>query len=157
MAAARPRPLGPDEEQLWRALSRILISLPRALDEDLVRETGLSLNAYAVLMSLSEAEDHELRMSELAAATTLSPSRVTRLVDELRDRGLVVKRPCADDRRGNVTGLTDDGMARLEAAYPYHLASARRRVMDRIDAQLTGQLAGVLVDVADRLARPPRN
>src|SRR5450759_2208477 len=102
---------------MWRALNRILISLPRALDEDLVRETGLSLNAYAVLMSLSEAEDHELRMSELAAATTLSPSRVTRLVDELRDRGLVVKRPCADDRRGNVTGLTDDGMARLEAAY----------------------------------------
>lgn len=156
MATARPRPLRPDEERLWRALNRIMIALPRALDEDLVKETGLSLNAYAMLMNLSEAEDHEMRMAELAAAITLSPSRVTRLVVELQGQGLVTKRPCPDDRRGNVTRLTANGMAKLREAYPHHLASARRRVVDRLDGQLTRQLAEVLADIADDL-RPPQS
>jgi DNA-binding MarR family transcriptional regulator len=106
-------------------------------------------------MNLSEAEDHEMRMTELAAASTLSPSRVTRLVDELRGQGLVVKRPCANDRRGNVTRLTAKGMAKLKAAYPHHLASARRRVMVRVDGRLTRELAAVLVELADDLRPPP--
>jgi DNA-binding MarR family transcriptional regulator len=156
MPTARPRPLGPDEERLWRALNRILIALPRALDDDLVRETGLSLNAYAVLMNLSEAEDHTMRMAELAEAITLSPSRVTRLVDELSRQGLVVKRPSTDDRRGNLTCLTDQGMAKLKAAYPHHLASARRWVIDRLDGHTTGQLAKALIDLAEGL-RPPQS
>jgi len=139
---------------MWRALNRILISLPRALDDDLVRETGLTLNAYAVLMSLSEAEDQEMRMLELASATTLSPSRVSRLMDELRGRGLVAKRPCADDRRGNIAGLTEEGLARLEAAYPAHLASARRRVMDQIRPASMPRLAEALRDIAAGLDQP---
>jgi len=123
------------EERFWRALMRVIVALPRSLDDDLLRSTGLTLTEYVVLMSLSEAENQELRMADLAAATALSASRITRVVDALQSRGQVVKRRYEGDARGNVATLTPEGMKRLQAAYPVHLASARKRVMDHIDGR----------------------
>lgn len=128
-------PLTTQEERLWRALMRVIVALPRSLDDDLLRATGLTLTEYVVLMSLSEAENHELRMADLAAATALSASRITRVVDALQSRGQVVKRRYEGDARGNVATLTPEGLKRLEAAYPIHLASARKRVMDHLDGR----------------------
>ena len=128
-------PLTTQEERLWRALMRVIVALPRSLDDDLLRATGLTLTEYVVLMSLSEAENQELRMADLAAATALSASRITRVVDALQSRGQVVKRRYEGDARGNVATLTPEGLKRLEAAYPIHLASARKRVMDHLDGR----------------------
>ncbi|MFD4560188.1 MarR family winged helix-turn-helix transcriptional regulator [Streptomyces sp. NPDC058469] len=123
------------EERFWRALMRVIVALPRSLDDDLLRATGLTLTEYVVLMSLSEAENQELRMADLAAATALSASRITRVVDALQSRGQVVKRRYEGDARGNVATLTPEGLKRLQAAYPIHLASARKRVMDNLDGR----------------------
>nr|WSY49086.1 MarR family transcriptional regulator [Streptomyces sp. NBC_00886] len=123
------------EERFWRALMRVIVSLPRSLDDDLLRSTGLTLTEYVVLMSLSEAENQELRMADLASATALSASRITRVVDALQSRGQVVKRRYEGDARGNVATLTPEGLKRLQAAYPTHLASARKRVLDHLDGR----------------------
>lgn len=128
-------PLTAEEERFWRALMRIIVALPRSLDEDLLRSTGLTLTEYVVLMNLSEAENQELRMADLASATALSASRITRVVDALQSRGQVVKRRYEGDARGNVATLTPEGLKRLQAAYPVHLASARKRVMDHLDGR----------------------
>ena len=88
--------------------------LPRRLDSDLLRAVGIRANEYLTLMSLSEAPGGELRMSDLADAAALSASRMTRLVDELQSRGLVMKRASADDGRGHVAILTPAGLAKLE-------------------------------------------
>ncbi|WP_406449352.1 MarR family transcriptional regulator [Streptomyces sp. NBC_01622] len=128
-------PLTAQEERFWRALMRVIVALPRSLDDDLLRATGLTLTEYVVLMNLSEAENQELRMADLASATALSASRITRVVDALQSRGQVVKRRYEGDARGNVATLTPDGMRRLQAAYPVHLASARKRVMDHLDGR----------------------
>ncbi|UXX97069.1 MarR family winged helix-turn-helix transcriptional regulator [Streptomyces sp. AD2-2] len=128
-------PLTAQEERFWRALMRVIVALPRSLDDDLLRSTGLTLTEYVVLMSLSEAENQELRMADLAAATALSASRITRVVDALQSRGQVVKRRYEGDARGNVATLTPEGLNRLQAAYPIHLASARKRVMDHLDGR----------------------
>jgi len=146
-----PGPLNSDEELLWWALNRIMAALPRVLDYDLLHSTGLSLHEYAALMNLSEAENRELRMADLALATALSASRITRLVDGLQSRNLVIKRRCTEDARGNVAALTAEGMKRLKAAYPDHLRSARSRFMDRVDPALTRPMAEVLGRVAESL------
>jgi DNA-binding MarR family transcriptional regulator len=117
---------------MWRAINRLMVNLPRILDTDLTRHTSLTLNEYAALMSLSEAPACELRMADLARAVALSPSRVTRLVEDLRGRGLVTKRRSSEDGRGNITRLTPAGFDQLQAAYPVHLASARHRVVSHV-------------------------
>ena len=88
---AKIDPLNDTEEVFWRALMRIVISLPRCLDADLVRTVGVTANEYTTLMCLSEAPGRELRMTDLANAAALSASRMTRLVDDLQTRGLVTK------------------------------------------------------------------
>src|SRR6476660_5472743 len=106
-----------NEEVLWRALMRIVLSLPRRLDGDLVRSVGITANEYTTLMCLSEAPNRELRMADLANAAALSASRMTRLVDDLQARGLVAKRASSEDARGNIAKLTPVGLAKLKQAW----------------------------------------
>jgi DNA-binding MarR family transcriptional regulator len=141
-------PLNESEEAFWRALMRIVLSLPRRLDADLVRNVGISANEYTTLMCLSEAEGRELRMTDLANAAALSGSRMTRLVDDLQSRGLVTKRTSAEDARGNVAKLTPAGLAKLKQAWPVHLASVRERVFDHVDARTVTQAAKALGEIA---------
>jgi DNA-binding MarR family transcriptional regulator len=152
---AKPEPLTPAEDLLWRSLIRIVISLPRHLDADLVRNVGLTSNEYIVLMHLSEAPKRELRMSELANAAALSASRMTRLVDGLESRGLVARRTSSEDGRGFTAKLTPDGMSKVRLAWPAHLASVRERVMDHIDAATVAKAAEALSSVASTLGDDP--
>ena len=123
---AKVVPLTKTEEEFWRALMRIVLSLPRRLDSDLVKTVGITANEYTTLMCLSEAPGRQLRMADLANAAALSASRMTRLVDDLQTRGLVTKRTSSEDGRGNVAKLTPAGLAKLKSAWPTHLASVRR-------------------------------
>jgi DNA-binding MarR family transcriptional regulator len=136
------------EEVLWRALMRLVVTLPRALGDDLVRSRGMSANDYTTLMHLSEAPNRELRITDLAAATALSVSRMSRLLDDLQARQLIVKRPSEIDGRGNLASLTRQGLALLKSAYPEHLASVRRLVMDHIDEADKARIARALEAVA---------
>jgi DNA-binding MarR family transcriptional regulator len=148
---ASMEPLSPTEEALWRAVMRIVKVIPRHLDSDLIRGAGLTASEYTTIMHLSEAPNRELRMADLASATDLSASRMTRLVDDLQSRGLVAKTASASDARGNVARLTPRGMAKLRSAWPVHLASVRRRFLDCIDAAAVEGVAKALAEVAAHL------
>ena len=92
-------PLNDDEELVWRSLMRLVFTLRPALDDDLQRSCGLSSTEYSVLMHLSESPDRQLRMSDLADRTSLSPSRISRVIDEMGRSGLVERRPGSGDGR----------------------------------------------------------
>ena len=141
-------PLNPTEEAIWRSLMLILRQLPRLLENDLWRATGLTSSEYTTIMNLSEAPEGELRMADLADAAGLSPSRTTRLIDDLETRGLVRRETSATDRRSNVAKLTPEGMAVLRSAWPTHLESVRRRVFDHIDRAALLPTSEALVAVA---------
>jgi DNA-binding MarR family transcriptional regulator len=128
-----PQPLSPDEEAFIRSLGRVVHALPRVMDAALVREQRLPLIEYMTLMRLSEAPGQHLRMSELAAAVDLSLSGMTRVVGRLESEGLVQRRRCNEDGRGWNAVLTDAGLARLEQAWPSHLAAVRRLVLAHFD------------------------
>jgi DNA-binding MarR family transcriptional regulator len=153
---AKLEPLSPSEEALWRALIRIVVALPRQLDSDMVRATGLTANTYKTLVSLSEAPNRELRMADLANATGLSASRMTRLVDELQVRGYVRRRASSTDGRGTVARLTPQGLAKLRSAWPAHLASVRSRVIDHIEPATVASAGRALSRIAAQLEEPPR-
>jgi DNA-binding MarR family transcriptional regulator len=113
---------------------RLMVQLPRAIDDDLTRRSGLSLTRYVVLMRLSEASHRALRMSDLAAAASISPSRMTRIVQGMTADGLVTRQVVAGDARASLATLTEEGLQRLREAWPAHLAGVRALVMDHIDA-----------------------
>ena len=127
------RPLTPDEKSFMRALSKVLTTLPRAIDTDMVHDHHLPLIEYRTLMHLSEAPNRRLRMSALAEAADMSLSGMTRNVARLETQGLVQRVRHPDDGRGWNAVLTDAGFARLKAALPSHVDAVRRHLLDRLE------------------------
>ncbi|MFI5845973.1 MarR family winged helix-turn-helix transcriptional regulator [Catenuloplanes sp. NPDC051500] len=144
-----PAPLNTDEEAAWRALARVVTFLPRIIDADLLSLTNLTLSEYMVLMRLSEAPDRSMRMSELADGIQLSFSGVTRLIDRLERENMVERVRASTDGRGQHAVLTDNGLARLEQAWPGHLASVRRVVIDHLTGLDLPALAAALDAIVD--------
>jgi DNA-binding MarR family transcriptional regulator len=159
-AVPKVEPLTQTEEVLWRSLMRLVITLPRALGDDLVRARGMTANEYTTLMHLSEAPKRELGITDLAAAAALSVSRMSRLLDDLQARQLILKRRSETDGRGNIAYLTRQGLAALKSAYPEHLASVRRLVVDHIDdadkARTARVLEAVAISVDESATRRPK-
>src|SRR5881394_740056 len=125
-------PLSAGEEAFLRAWSRAALAVPRALDADLQVGQGMALSEYTALMHLSEAPGRTLRMSDLASACALSLSGMSRIVGRLEAQGLVERQRSSCDGRGWNAVLTDAGLDRLRRAWPTHLASVRRHVMDHL-------------------------
>jgi DNA-binding MarR family transcriptional regulator len=98
----------------------------------LLIEQGMSLSEYTALMQLSEAPGQTLRMSDLASACALSLSGMSRIVGRLEAQGLVERERSSCDGRGLDAVLTDAGLGRLRRAWPTHLASVRRHMMDHL-------------------------
>src|SRR5437667_8322086 len=125
-------PLRDEEEAFLRAWSRAALTVARALDGDLLAGQGMSLSDYRALMYLSEAPGRSLRMSDLASACALSLSGMSRIVSRLEAQGLVARERASCDGRGLNAALTDAGLGRLRRAWPTHLASVRRHMMDHL-------------------------
>lgn len=130
-----PQPMSATEEALVRALGRLMRVLPRAIDQDMARARQLPLSEYMTLMYLSEAPDRLMRMNELASVCDLSLSGMTRVVARLEQRGLVERVRCEADGRGANAVLTDAGLERLQEAWPAHLTSVRRHLLDHVDGE----------------------
>jgi DNA-binding MarR family transcriptional regulator len=137
------------ELSAWRTFLRAHAQVTRRLEHDLLTEHDLPLASYDVLVQLSEAPGRRLRMTELAERVLLSRSGLTRLVDRLVRDGLVQRQACPSDARGTLAVLTDDGAARLAAAWPTHLRGVLENVVSRLSAdelQVLGSLLSRLVD-----------
>ena len=135
--------LTPLEFAAWVGFLRVHAAFVRELDSELEAAHGLPLTQYEVLLYLDAAPDRRLRMTELARSVLLSQSGVTRLVDRLEARGLVVREPCPEDRRGLLARITDEGRRRLAEARPTHLAGIRRLFVQHFDDDELRHLAEV--------------
>ena len=113
-----------------------------ALECQLGRDSDLSFIEYYALARLSEEPDRTLRMSELAALTNASLSRLSHLVKRLEARGLVRRQQ--DPANGRYTNaiLTEAGYAKLAASAPGHVACVRELIIDEFSpAELAGLAA----------------
>lgn len=124
--------LDDEEQRAWRRFAAVMMLLPGGLEAPLQREEDLTLFGYQVLAMLSESPDRCLRMSELAAASNGSQSRLSHLVARLEERGYLRRERAHDDRRGQVAALTDRGYAKVVAAAPGHVAAVRQLVFDAL-------------------------
>lgn len=123
-----------ESDRTWQALLAAHARITERLDRDLNREAEMGLAEFEVLDHLARSEDLTIRMNELAALVRLSPSGLTRRFDTLVRRGLVVREPCNDDRRGINARLTPEGLARHSAAAAVHSRGVERYVTANLGA-----------------------
>jgi DNA-binding MarR family transcriptional regulator len=135
-----PRWLDAEETAAWRALARMLVRLPAALDAQLRRDAGITHFEYQVLALLSEAPGRTLRMSELATLAEGSLPRLSQVVARLEQRGWMRRTPDPADGRYTLAILTDQGGAKVAQAAPGHVQEVRRLVLDPLTNAQTRQL-----------------
>lgn len=132
--------LSDEEQRAWRKLMAVTTLLPAALECQLQRDADLTLFAYWVLAMLSEAPESSMAMSELAARSSSSPSRLSHVVAKLEERGWVRRQPSPRDARVNVAVLTEAGSAKLAASAPSHVDTVRSLVYDALTGTQVRQL-----------------
>lgn len=99
---------------------------------------GLAGSSFEIMIRLARSPQHRLRMTELAAQSTLTNSGLTRVVDRLVRDGLVTRQPCEHDRRGFWAEVTPEGLEQVLGILPDHVdtvGSAFTQVLDPDELQ----------------------
>ena len=136
-----------DRVAAWAALLRVHAAVVPKLARAL-KEVGMPISWYDVLLVLNAAPDRRLRMIELGNQAVLSREQVSRVVTELERAGLVERQPNPDDKRSSFATITSKGRERLRATAPTYLAAVEehyaRHLNDREIVTLTRALGKVL-------------
>ncbi|SCK35066.1 transcriptional regulator, MarR family [Streptomyces sp. WMMB 714] len=139
-----------DEQRAWRIHLDVSRLLMYQLERDL-QPFGLTMNDYEILVNLSESGEHRMRMSDLAAATLQSKSRLSHQITRMEKANLVRRESCESDKRGLFAVLTEEGWDTMRAVAPHHVASVRRHFIDQMSPEDLEHLYETLRPVAEKL------
>jgi DNA-binding MarR family transcriptional regulator len=140
----------------WGALLQVHAQLVPMLDRQLRTRAALPLAWYDVLLELSVAPDHRLTMSELGERVVLSRTRVSRVVDELSDAGLVRREANPADARSAFGVLTHQGLQRFKQAAPVYLSGIEQQFAAALSDNELRTIASTLVRVRKESAARER-
>lgn len=117
--------------------------------EGALKAAGLpALEWYDVLLEL---ERHGAqRPRELQGRLLLAQYNLSRLLDRMAAAGLVERRPCAEDGRGQLVAATAAGLAMRARMWPVYAAAIGEAVGARLGEAETQVLAGLLGRLAGR-------
>jgi DNA-binding MarR family transcriptional regulator len=141
----------------WVRLVRGMKALFDALDRHMREESGMSHEDYILLTRLYRENDHSMRMSDLAAELSHSPSRMSHAIARLEERGWVERARGASDRRVVVARLSEAGEAKLREASPAHLALVERLVFESLGDRGVADAADALDQIRKAAGDLDRN
>jgi DNA-binding MarR family transcriptional regulator len=140
----RPRRLPTKQElEIWRGYIETAEAIRSKLADRLQADFGLSSGDYQVLLTLSEAPDHQLRSSELAAKMGWEKSRLSHHLSRMERRNLVFRAECADDNRGAWIVHTKAGEQAFRNSTVPHLTAIRELFVDALSPEEIDQMGAL--------------
>lgn len=143
----RPRFDTPEQEaflNLWRTYDRL-----HRVEEELFREYDLNPQQYNTLRILKASHPDRIPTLQLASRLVSHAPDITRLLDKLEQRGLIVRERPPANRRSVLAGITPEGLELVKVLEEPVQECGRRQLGHLSDEQLA-QLVELL-----RLARRP--
>lgn len=132
----------PTADEIWRDLAALVIDNRDRWKRAVVDTSGLPFSRIRILMRLKRTP---LTVKQIAAAATVDAPAATVAVNDLEDRGLVVRRVDPANRRCKIVSLTQAGEDVVQAIDAVHdpapdvVASldpadlaALRRILDKL-------------------------
>ena len=132
----------------WARLLRVRQGLLAAVETDLKKAGFPQLAWYDALLELARAEQGMLRPVELEKHMLLPQYSTSRLVDRMAAAGLVERKICPVDGRGQYVAITPAGRNLQKKMWETYSAAIERHV----GAKLSTKEAGRLADLLGRLA-----
>jgi DNA-binding MarR family transcriptional regulator len=93
-------------DEVWRAMASLVIDNRDGWKRAVVEQSGLPFSRIRILARLSR---RSMTVKQLAHAATMDAPATTVAVNDLEDRGLVVRATDPTNRRCKVVSLTDAG------------------------------------------------
>ncbi len=124
-------------------VSRLARRLDRAREQAFAAHS-LAVWEFDVLVALRRTgAPYRLTPGQLLDETLVTSGTMTNRIDRLAERGLVVREPVLDDRRGTWVALTAAGRAQVDGAFE-DLLTAERDLLADLDPATRAGLAGSL-------------
>lgn len=95
-------------DEVWGAMAALVMDNRDSWKRAVVEQSGLPFSRIRILKRLSR---HSMSVKDLAHAATIDAPAATVAVNDLEDRGLVVREIDPTNRRSKVVSLTEDGHA----------------------------------------------
>lgn len=136
---------------VWQLFFETTARLTNEIEARL-KEHGCSLMDYQVLLLLSGAAGHRLRMGELAQRLVFSPSRLSYQIGVLERRGWVRRRRCPEDARGLEAELTEEGLRVFRRLRPAHARDVESLFLGALEGDDAERLRTVMERLAHNLS-----
>ncbi|AEG45169.1 MarR family winged helix-turn-helix transcriptional regulator [Isoptericola variabilis] len=140
--------------EAWESLFRTQVTLMRRFRADDIWQ-DLTIGEYDVLYTLSTGPADGMRLRDLNENVLLAQSSLSRMVDRLAERGLVRRSAAADDARGTVVSLTDEGRELQRTTGRAHVRTIERYVGEALEPDELEELARLLDKLRAAQARIP--
>ena len=98
----------PLADEVWRTMAAVVIDNRDSWKRAVVERSGLPFSRIRILKRLSR---HSMSVKKLAHAATIDAPAATVAVNDLEDRGLVVREVDPANRRCKIVSLTEAGRA----------------------------------------------
>jgi DNA-binding MarR family transcriptional regulator len=144
---AEVRWLSKEHQRVWRNYLAATRMLETEIERQLQRDSRMPATYYEIMVSLSEAPDRTLRMSELAERNRFSRSRLSHAVARMEAEGWIERRECPSDKRGAFAVLTEAGFAVLADAAPGHVEQVRSLLFDNLTDEQINQLGEICATI----------
>lgn len=102
----------PLADEVWRAMAALVIDNRDSWRRAVVEQTGLPFSRIRILRRLTR---QSMTVKELAHAATIDAPAATVAINDLEQRGLVVREIDPTNRRCKRVSLTHDGQAMVRA------------------------------------------
>ena len=102
-------------DKVWQDLTRLVLDNKDTWRRSAVAETGLPFSRIRILLRLARSP---MTVKEVASAATIDAPAATVAVNDLEDRGLVVRETDPNNRRSKLVSLTDAGRDLVASVKP---------------------------------------
>jgi DNA-binding MarR family transcriptional regulator len=119
-----------------------------ALEREAESRGGLPLGEHFLLVQIARGPETGIRPTDLAARSLLTKSGVTRAIDRLERVGLVERRECPSDGRGQHVLLTAAGKRLLKRSAPSNIRAIAKHFADPLSAEELRTLTTALERIA---------
>lgn len=130
--------------QAWIQLHRVQRRLLDAVDKNLKQEGLPPLVWYDVLLELDRAKNTGLRQYEIGNKILLNKHNLSRLIDRLEKKRLLVRYESEEDGRGNLVKITRNGEIILKQIWPVYSQSIQDNFGDKLTSRETEELSNLL-------------
>lgn len=118
--------------------------------ENLLRPHGLNESEFRTLVILFSSPDGSAFPSELCQFATQKPTNMTRITNDLVERGLITRMPSEQDRRRVVLSITEQGRQFARRLLPILFPSVSALLADFSDEE-KGELGRLLTKLVHNL------